>query len=299
MRNLAMEKLFPGFREIVVETSEARISTLIGGSGSPLLLLHGYPETKAAWHRVAGALSENFSVVIPDLPGYGDSQVLGANPEAGSKRWMGSQLHALMASLSHSEYAVAGHDRGARVAYRMTLDRPEAVTALASLAVVPTCDMWSGANKDFGMNAFHWFMLAQPFDLPERLLSSDPLYFLDQTLSKMAGNLNNLDPVALDEYRRCFLKPEVRHAMCQDYRAAAGIDETHDLQDRTDGRKIECPVLALWPEGRTFGGRIPVDIWREWAANVTGRPLKGGHLLPELGALDVLQELRSFLGASR
>ncbi|MGH6761033.1 MAG: alpha/beta fold hydrolase [Phyllobacterium sp.] len=299
-RNPAMEKLFPDFRESVIETPQARISTLIGGAGSPVLLLHGYPETKAAWHRIAGSLSEDFSVIVPDLPGYGDSEVAGDNLEAGSKRWMGSQLHALMESLGYSRYAVVGHDRGARVAYRMALDKPDVVTSLTSLAVVPTCDMWSGADKNFGMGAFHWFMLAQPFDLPERLLSSDPDYFLDYTLSRMAENLNDLDPVALNEYRRCFRKPEVRHAMCEDYRAAASVDEAYDLQDRVDGRRIECPVLALWPEGRTFGGgRVPIDIWKDWAADVTGKPLKGGHLLPERAAESVLSELRTFLGATQ
>lgn len=292
----ATAKLFPGFREETVATSQARLSAVVGGSGKPVLLLHGYPQTKAAWHRLAGPLARDHTVVAVDLPGYGDSKVVGEPSDPGRKRWMGAQLHELMLAMGHIRYAVVGHDRGARVAYRMTLDRPEAVTSLASLAVVPTLDMWSGADKSFGMGAFHWFMLAQPFDLPERLLSAEPTYFLDVTLAKMAEGLEHLDPSALAEYRRCFLDPDVRHAMCEDYRSAAGIDERHDIEDRQQGRTIDCPVLVLWHEGRTFGpGRLPLDIWKDWAGNVRGRGLDGGHLLPERAAGEVLAELTAFL----
>ncbi|HWK67235.1 MAG TPA: alpha/beta hydrolase [Rhizobiaceae bacterium] len=293
----AIAKLFPDFTEETVATSEARISTLVGGSGKPVLLLHGYPETKAAWHRLAGQLAERNTVVVADLPGYGDSRVAGNAVDAGSKRWMGQQLHEMMTRMGHAAYAVVGHDRGGRAGYRMALDRPQSVTAFASLTVVPTIDMWSGADKKFGMGAFHWFMLAQPFDLPERLLSSDPGYFLEATLNKMAGGLDKLDPLAMAEYRRSFLDPDVRHAMCEDYRAGAGIDEAHDREDREAGRQIACPVLVLWEEGRTYGGgRAPLDIWRDWAGDVTGRGLRGGHLLPETAADDVLAELIAFLG---
>lgn len=292
----ATAELFPGFREETIETSQARLSAVVGGSGPPVLLLHGYPQTKAAWHRLAGPLSRDHTVVVADLPGYGDSKVVGDPTDPGAKRWMGAQLHEMMLGMGYSRYAVVGHDRGARVAYRMTLDRPEAVTSLASLAVVPTFDVWSGANKNFGMGAFHWFMLAQPFDLPERLLYSDPDYFLDHTLEKMAEGLEHLDPVALEEYRRCFRDPDVRHAMCEDYRAGAGIDERHDIEDRAEKHKIACPVLVLWHEGRTFGGgRVPLDIWKDWADRVSGRGLAGGHLLPERAAYEVLLELTAFL----
>lgn len=290
-------QLFPGFREETIATSQARLSAVVGGSGNPVLLLHGYPETKATWHRVAAQLARHHKIVAVDLPGYGDSKVLGSPSDPGSKRWMGEQLHEFMVALGHGTYAVVGHDRGGRVAYRMALDRPRSVTALVSLTVVPTIDMWAGANKGFGMGAYHWFMLAQPFDLPERLLASDPIHFLDVTLAKMAGGLEHIDSLALDEYRRCFLDAEVRHAVCEDYRAGAGIDEVHDRLDREAGRRIDCPVLVLWEEGRTYGGgRDPLDIWRDWAGDVKGRGLKGGHLLPERAADDVVTEVTAFLG---
>lgn len=295
----AIADLFPGFRAAEIKTSSATLSAVIGGGGKPVLLLHGYPQTKAAWHRVAGPLAERFTVIAVDLPGYGDSRVIDPPEGWGSKRWMGAQLHELMRALGHERYAVVGHDRGARVAYRMALDLPDAVMSLASLAVVPTSDMWSGADKRFGMGAFHWFMMAQPFDLPERLLSADPDYFLDLTLTRMAGGLDRLHPLALEEYRRAFRDPSVRHAMCEDYRACAGVDEQLDLEDRRDGRKLAQPVLILWEEGKSFGGgRVPIDIWRDWADRVSGRGLPGGHLLAERATEDVLADLVPFLEAS-
>lgn len=292
----AAETLFPNFRSVEVETSGARLSAVVGGAGAPVLLLHGYPQTKAAWHRVAGPLAEKFTVIAPDLPGYGDSRVIDPPQDWGSKRWMGAQLHELMMSLGYQNYAVVGHDRGGRVGYRMALDFPDCVRAFASLAVVPTSEMWRGADKNFGMGAFHWYMLAQPHDLPERLLSGDPDYFLDLTLEKMSGGLERLHPVALAEYRRAFREPSVRHAMCEDYRSGAGSDERLDLDDRSRGRTLAQPVLVLWEEGRTFGGgRTPIDIWRQWAADVSGRGLAGGHLLAENAAADVLADLIPFL----
>ena len=292
----AIATLFPDFRTIEVETSGARLSVIKGGAGQPVLLLHGYPQTKAAWHRVAGPLAARFTVITVDLPGYGDSRVINPPSDWGSKRWMGAQLHEMMVSLGYETYAVVGHDRGARVGYRMALDLPEAVRSFASLAVVPTSEMWTGADKNFGMGAFHWYMMAQPYDLPERLLSADPDYFLDHTLAKMSGGLDRLDPIALAEYRRVFRDPSVRHAMCEDYRAGAGIDERLDLDDRSRGRVLAQPVLVLWEEGRTFGGgRTPIEIWRQWAADVSGRGLAGGHLLAECAAADVLADLVPFL----
>jgi haloacetate dehalogenase len=209
---------------------------------------------------------------------------------------MGAALHAMMQSLGHHTYIVVGHDRGGRVAYRMALDYPEAVLALVSVTVVPTPEMWEGANKAFGMGAWHWFMLAQQYPFPETLLASDPRYFLDTVLGNMAGGLKLLDSRAVDEYRRAFDDADVRHAICEDYRAGASIDETDDLADRDAGRRLKQPVFVFWEVGRQYGGgREPLDIWRDWADNLQGMPLAGGHLLPEKAAPAMLSALGPFL----
>ena len=290
------DALFPGFESRFVETAETRFAVLAGGTGAAVLLLHGYPETRACWHRIAPALLGSHTVVIPDLPGYGESIVTG-NPEgAGSKRRMGQSLHAMMRALGHDRYIVIGHDRGGRVAYRMALDFPEAVMALVSVTVVPTPEMWEGASKAFGLAAWHWYMMAQPAPLPEKLMAGDPRFLIDATLDKMVHGLDRLDPLALADYRAAFDRPEVRHAMCEDYRAGATVDEADDLADRKNGRRIAAPVLLFWEDGRRYGGgREPLDIWAGWAENVTGRGIGGGHLLPETGAEEMLDMLLPFL----
>nr|WP_262913763.1 alpha/beta hydrolase [Rhizobium halophilum] len=266
------------------------------GQGPAVLLLHGYPQTRAAWHRIAPQLAERCRVVVPDLPGYGRSCITGEPTGAGSKRRMAASLVTMMKALGHDRFVVVGHDRGGRAAYRMALDFPAAVSALVSVTVVPTPDMWEGANKGFGMGAWHWFMLAQPEPLPERLMSGDPQFLLENTLTKMAGNLAHLHPVALADYRACFDNPQVRHAMCEDYRAGATTDEVDDLADRAVGRRIAVPVLLLWEAGRRYGdGREPLDIWRDWADHIEGEGLEGGHLLPELASQQVFNRIVDFM----
>lgn len=288
--------LFPDFEDKHIGTSEAGLAVLIGGSGPAILLLHGYPETRTTWHRVAPVLATSHSVVIPDLPGYGDSRAVGNSEGAGSKRWMAKCLHEMMKALGHDRYVVVGHDRGGRVAYRMALDYPESVTALVSVTVVPTPEMWEGPSKAFGMGAWHWFMMAQPAPLPETLMAADPRFLIDLTLDKMAIGIDRLHPLALEDYRAAFDKPEVRHAMCEDYRAGATIDEADDLSDRASGRKIRAPVLVLSEAGRLYGGgREPLSIWADWADNVEGIGIAGGHLLPETAADEVLGALLPFL----
>ncbi|QND46565.1 alpha/beta hydrolase (plasmid) [Rhizobium lusitanum] len=288
--------LFPDFEDRRIETAEAELAVLTGGSGPAILLLHGYPETRSAWHRIAPVLATHHSVVIPDLPGYGDSSIDGNLQGTGSKRWMAKCLHEMMTALGHERFVVVGHDRGGRVAYRMTLDYPEAVTALVSVTVVPTPEMWEGASKAFGMGAWHWFMMAQPAPLPEKLMAANPRFLIDLTLDKMALGIDRLHPLALEDYRAAFDRPEVRHAMCEDYRAGATIDEADDLTDRASGRKIRAPVLVLSEAGRLYGdGREPLNIWADWAENVEGVGIGGGHLLPETEADEVLGALLPFL----
>ncbi|MGV1871753.1 MULTISPECIES: alpha/beta fold hydrolase [Agrobacterium] len=288
--------LFPGFKETRIETPDVDFAVLTAGTGPAILLLHGYPETRTAWHRIAPALADAYTVVIPDLPGYGDSRTTGNAQGMGSKRHMAKNLHEMMFALGHRRFVVIGHDRGGRVAYRMALDFTNAVTAFVSVTVVPTPEMWEGASKAFGMGAWHWFMMAQPAPLPETLMAADPRFLIDLTLGKMAENIELIDPLALEDYRLAFDNPDVRHAMCEDYRAGATVDEADDLADRTSGRKIQVPVLVLWEKDRLYGGgRKPLDIWADWATEIEGKGIGGGHLLPETAAVEVLEELRPFL----
>jgi len=288
--------LFQGFEDTIVETGDTNLAVLTAGSGPAVLLLHGYPQTRATWHRIAPVLAGNYSVVVPDLPGYGDSRLTGAAQGMGSKRRMARRLHEMMMKLGHDHFIVVGHDRGGRVAYRMALDFPESVKALVSVTVVPTPEMWEGASKAFGMGAWHWFMMAQPAPLPEKLLAADPRFLIDLTLDKMAGGLEKLHPLALEDYRIAFDREEVRHMMCEDYRAGATVDEADDLADRTAGRRISAPVLLFWEEGRRYGGgREPLDIWADWADTIEGRGLRGGHLLQETSANEMLDLLIPFL----
>ncbi|CAD7050274.1 alpha/beta hydrolase [Pseudorhizobium halotolerans] len=291
-----VNSLFPGFEERRVRLASVNLAVLVGGSGPPILLLHGYPQTRAAWHRLAPVLARSHTVVVPDLPGYGGSAIFGRLEGSGSKRWMGQELHAMMRQLGHDSYIVVGHDRGARAGYRMALDLPQAVRGFVPISVVPTPEMWEGASKAFGINAWHWFMLAQPEPLPEIFLSANPRMVLDLSLDKMAQGLERLHPLALEDYRIAFDDPTVRHAICEDYRAGATVDEADDLADRAAGRKIGVPVLVLWEAGRRYGGgRKPIDIWKDWAIEVSGIGISGGHMLPETAADEVLEMLVPFL----
>lgn len=286
---------FPGFASLDVEAGDVSFRGRIGGSGSPVLLLHGYPQTHVAWRLIAPTLARSHTVIVPDLPGYGDSRTRNDQPRW-TKRRVASAFVAMMGRLGHERFAVVGHDRGARAGYRLALDHPQCVAAYASLTVIPTLDAFASIDKTFALNAWHWFFLAQPGDLPERMLAADPDAYLDTALAKMAGGLDRIDPLALDAYRTAFRSPHVRHAMCEDYRAAASEDLEHDASDAAAGRKLACPVLVLWSESEEKARSIlPLDAWSRWAANVTGKGLPGGHLLPEDAPDEVLTSLQAFL----
>jgi len=289
------EIFFPGFATLDVEADDVLFRGVIGGTGSPVLLLHGYPQTHVAWRLIAPTLAKTHTVVVPDLPGYGDSRTRNDQPRW-SKRRVANALVALMDRLGHERFAVAGHDRGARAGYRLALDHPRRVTAYASLTVVPTLDAFADVDRTFALNVWHWFFLAQPAPLPEKMLAADPDAYIDTALAKMAGGLDRIDPLALDAYRRAFRNPEVRHAMCEDYRAAVSEDLEHDANDLAAGRKLACPVLILWSEREQKTRKTaPLDTWSKWAANVTGRALPGGHLLPEDAPDEVLSSFARFL----
>lgn len=280
----------PGpFRDVPVP-SGARIRTWTSGSGDPVLLLHGWPQTSAMWHAVAPGLAEDRTVVLADLPGYGASLLpQGAGVAASAKRAMAADLVAAMAALGHHEFAVVGHDRGARCAYRMALDHPQRVTALAALDILPTLDAVERVDALFARSAWHWFLLAQPGDMPERIVAADPDGVLGRGLAEVCR------PEALAQYRAAWARPEVVHGMCQDYRAALDIDVDVDRADRGN-RTIGCPTLVLWGTGGPLR-RTPdvLDVWRRWAPQVEGAALPCGHFLAEEAPEDTLAALRDFL----
>jgi haloacetate dehalogenase len=287
--------MIDGFEHTRIETPEASIAASWGGSGPTLLLLHGYPQTRAMWHRVAPRLAERFTVVLTDLRGYGDSSKPAGDAEhrTYSKRAMAADQVAVMRSLGFDRFAVVGHDRGGRVGHRLALDHPERVTHLAVLDIVPTFHVFERADRHMAMAYYHWFFLAQPFDLPERLIGADPRAYLHRKIGGWGTGLEVFAPEALAEYERCFDAATV-HASCEDYRAAATVDLEHDGQDRD--RRIEAPLLALWGANGFVGRHYDVlDVWRAYARDVRGEALPSGHYLAEERPIETAQALEAFL----
>ena len=287
--------VFEGFSRERIVTSGAEINLVVGGKGPPLLLLHGYPQNHVMWHRVAPALAERFTVVCSDLRGYGDSSKPpgGGDHATYSKRAMAEDQVQVMEELGYRRFSVAGHDRGGRVAHRMALDFPEAVQRLAVLDIAPTLTMFRRADMDFGMTYYHWFFLAHPYDLPERLIGGDPGFYLEWKLGAWGSGMEAFAPEALAEYKRCFAEPASIHACCEGYRAAATIDLRHDEEDLE--RRIDCPLLALWGD-RGFVGRSydVLAVWREKAERVSGAALPSGHFLPEEAPEETLKSFLDF-----
>jgi len=277
--------LFPGFASQRVATAEGvEINAVVGGSGPPLLLLHGHPQTLSIWHRVAPTLARSFTVVAADLRGYGDSSKPpgGADHARYSKREMAADMQSLMLTLGHERFAVLAHDRGARVAHRLAVDHPAAVRRLVLLDIAPTLDMYALANEDFARAYWHWFFLIQPAPLPERLIEADPAAYVRDVMGRRSAGLAPFDPLALAEYQRCMALPGAAHAICEDYRAAAGIDLEHDRSDRTQERRLAQPLLVLWgAEGVVQRCFDPLALWQRIATNVQGEALPCGHYIPE------------------
>jgi len=286
--------MFDGFERQRLETSGATINLVTRGEGPPLLLLHGYPQTHVMWHHIAPRLASELSVVAADLRGYGDSsKPPGGDDHAGySKRAMAQDMIEVMARLGHERFAVVGHDRGARVAYRMALDHPERVTRLAVLDVIPTYNVYEDVNRLVATAYYHWFFLIQPYDLPERLIGADPEYFFRTSLERWGGGLETFGEEALAAYLRAFSDPAVIHASCEDYRAGATIDYQLDAED-FGSRKIACPTLALY--GRFLDALGALDYWRQWCDDVAGQALPCGHFLPEEAPEETYAALRGFL----
>lgn len=293
---MAAPPFFPGFRALDIEAGGVRFAGVLGGAGPPLLLLHGFPETHIAWRKLAPALARHHSLIIPDLPGYGASR-----PQAMAPRWtkrrVGAALVALMQALGHQRFALAGHDRGARAGYRLVLDHPGVVDRFASLTVVPTLDAMLAVDYRYARKSYHWFLLAQAADLPERLLAAAPDAFIDHIFAGMGAESDGvIEPAAREAYRVAFREASVRHAICEDYRAALEEDLALDQADRAAGRRLDCPVLVLWPRAQAVPGRpSPAKIWRGWAADVTGVVTAGGHLQAEDRPAEIAAALLPFL----
>ena len=293
-----MSELFPNFETRRIRTAGAEIHCEVGGSGPPLLLLHGFPQTHAMWHKVAPSLAQEYTVVCADLRGYGDSSKPPTDKEHTpySKRAMAADMVEVMRTLGHPRFRLAGHDRGARVSHRLCVDHPDAVEQVALIDISPTRKMYMSTNFEFATLYYHWFFLIQPFDMPEKLIGADPAYYLRRkTGSWGTSSQAFFDPRAYAEYERCYSNPATIHASCEDYRAAATIDLAHDEADIVAGRKVSCPMLVLWGEkgvvNRCFK---PLDDWREVASDVRGHTLPGGHYLAEELPAETLRELRAF-----
>ncbi|MCO1653727.1 alpha/beta fold hydrolase [Pseudonocardia humida] len=286
---------FAGFELSRVELGEVTLRVRRGGSGPGLLLLHGYPQTHLMWLRIAPVLAEHFTVVAPDLRGYGESSKPTATADHGahSKRAMAADGVALMRELGFESFHVIGHDRGGRVAYRMALDHPGAVRRLSVLDIVPTAEVWARADRSFALGYWHWSFLAQRAPLPETLIGADPEYFfLD---AQFDGVLRGFPEEAVRDYRRALADPEVVHAICEDYRAGAGFDRELDERDRAAGATVDCPTQVLWgTQGALPAWYDPLEVWRAWAPGVVGGPVEGGHFFPEQNPADTAAALSAF-----
>ena len=276
--------MFEGFQEDYIDGEGARVFVRRAGphGAPPLLLMHGYPQTSAMWHKVAPALAENFQVVCPDLRGYGRSSKPLSDPEhlAYSKREMAKDMMAVMQSLGHEQFYIGAHDRGARVAHRLGLDYPDAVPAMALLDIAPTREMYANTTPEFAAAYWHWFLLIQKAPLPETLIAGDPEAFWKLKCFAQAGNKNPFAGDALAEYLQAFADPAVIHATCEDYRAAYSIDISHDDED--GGQKLVMPILVLWGGHGAVGKCFDtLDLWRQRAVRADGESLPGGHYLAE------------------
>jgi haloacetate dehalogenase len=288
-----------GFEYRRIATNGASIHVAMRGAGPPVLLLHGFPETHCMWRHVAPALAEDFTVICPDLRGYGDSSKPdgAADHSTYSKRAMARDMLEVMAALGHREFRVAGHDRGGRVGYRLALDHPAAVSRLALLDIVSTKAVYEHGGMALAAAYYHWYFLIQPRPLPERLIGHDPAFWIGTVLGGLAADRSPFDEAIIAEYLRNFGSPEGIHAACEDYRAGATWDLAADRTDVEAGRKITCPTLILWG-ARSVVGRLlaPLDTWRDLIASPVGEAFDCGHFVPEEKPDDTLRALRGFFG---
>jgi haloacetate dehalogenase len=296
----ALPDLFPGFAERRIRTEGAEIFLRTGGSGPALLLLHGYPQTHVCWHKVAPELARHVTLVIPDLRGYGASSAPpgDAGHETYAKRAMAEDCLSVMRALGHERFIAAGHDRGARVAYRLALDHPEAVAALVPIDILPTAEVWRRITAESAIGSYHWAFLAQPQPLPETLIAANPVYYVEHTLKSWAKprDLSPFSAEALAHYRALLQDPARVHAVCEDYRAGATIDRRLDEADLAAGRRIACPTFLVWAT-HYIGRRNPdpVQIWKPWCTDIAGASVDSGHFIAEENPKDLLAALLPLL----
>jgi haloacetate dehalogenase len=291
----SMTDFFPGFEQRQVQTSGATINLVTGGSGPPLLLLHGYPQTHTMWRKVAPRLAEHFTVVVPDLRGYGDS----SKPPAGddvinySKRALALDQVETMAALGHQRFAVAGHDRGARVTHRLLRDHAGKITRAATLDIVPTLYRFETIDQKAATGSWHWFFLIQGRGLPEHMIGGDPEFFLRHMFGTLLRDQGAIEPEAFAEYLRCFKNPETIRATCDEYRAGASMDLVHDRADLA--QKVKVPMLILWGTSSGQGsGYDLLKVWRDHAEDVRGFGIDSGHFIPEEKPDEVCKALTEF-----
>ncbi|TMH02961.1 MAG: alpha/beta hydrolase [Betaproteobacteria bacterium] len=293
---------FEGFEAAQHDVNGIRVFARHGGKGKPLLLLHGFPQTHAIWHRIAQLLRDEFFLVMPDLRGYGDSSKPADAPSHASysKRAMAADMLALMQQLGHERFFVVGHDRGGRVAHRLALDHAASVERLCLIDIAPTLDMYAATDLAFASAYYHWFHLIQPAPLPERMIGGNAKFYLHWKLGGWGtGNVNYIEPQALAEYERCFCTAEGIHGACEDYRASASIDLEHDRQSRERGEKIACALHVLWGErGVVHKLFDPLALWRaQCTGPVTGQLMPAGHFIPDELPQATAGELHRFLYA--
>lgn len=288
--------MFEEFERREIQTSGTTINLMKGGDGPPLLLLHGYPQTHLMWHKIASRLAQDFTVVAPDLRGYGDSGKPQGDPEHlnYAKRAMAQDQVEVMQQLGFESFLLVGHDRGARVSHRLTKDHPQRVRKLAVLDIIPTHRMFQIVNKDMATNTYHWFFLIQPYDFPEKMIGAAPDYFLRRGFERGENAAEVFPTEVVAEYARCFIDPATIHGTCEDYRAGASIDLVHDEADFDE--KVGCPLFVLWSATGYVGRTEDVlQVWRDYATDVRGHSLPCGHFLAEEMPDETYTALKTFL----